>query len=127
MAIEVRHKLPVSADQVWQIVGDPGRIDWVAGVAACGFDGEIRRFQMQGAGQLAERIVQRDDETRCLRYSVVESTPPLASHLATLTVAEDGAGCEIIWQTEVQPTAVEPFIEQGMRGSLVQLESVLGI
>jgi hypothetical protein len=56
MAIELEFNLPHPITDVWQIIGDPGRIDWVAGVASCEYDGTVRRFKMDGAGELAEQI-----------------------------------------------------------------------
>ena len=44
MAIELEYKLPHAVTDVWQIISDPGRRDWVAGVASCAFDGQVRRF-----------------------------------------------------------------------------------
>ncbi|HCD26061.1 MAG TPA: SRPBCC family protein [Gammaproteobacteria bacterium] len=125
MAVKIEHSLPYPPAQIWQIVGDPGRVDWVPGVAGCDFDGEVRRFVMEGAGDLAERIVTRDEAQMLLEYSVVESTPPLASHLACIRLEHDDIGTKFIWTTEVEPTAVEPFIEQGMQASLAKLEEIL--
>jgi len=34
MAIELEYKLPHAVADVWQIISDPGRIDWEAGVAS---------------------------------------------------------------------------------------------
>lgn len=60
-----------------------------------------------------------------LEYSVIESTPPLQSHVASITLEPHEDGTRFIWQTTVEPVAVEPFIATGMKGSLVQLADVL--
>lgn len=125
MAIKIEHVLPYSPAQVWAIVGDPGRVDWVPGVESAEFDGEVRRFKMEGAGGLAERINQRDEAHMYLEYSVIESTPPLQSHLASITLEAHAEGTLFIWQTDVEPVAVEPFIAAGMKGSLALLTEVL--
>lgn len=125
MAIKIEHVLPYSPAQVWAIVGDPGRVDWVPGVESAEFDGEVRRFKMEGAGGLAERINQRDEAHMYLEYSVIESTPPLQSHLASITLEAHPEGTLFIWQTDVEPVAVEPFIAAGMKGSLALLTEVL--
>ena len=52
--------------------------------------------------------------------------PPLKSHWAAIEVREQPEGCLLIWETEVQPEAVEPFIRRSMAGALEQLERVLG-
>jgi hypothetical protein len=125
MAIKIEHVLPYSPAQVWAIVGDPGRVDWVPGVESAEFDGEVRRFKMEGAGGLAERINQRDEAQMYLEYSVIESTPPLQSHLASITLEAHPEGTLFVWQTDVEPVAVEPFIAAGMKGSLALLAEVL--
>lgn len=125
MALEVIRILAHPPAAVWQIVGDVGRTDWVPGVAHCEVDGDIRRFTMTGAGGLAERILRCDDDTMLLEYSVIESTPPLGSHLATIQLQPDEAGTRFIWRTAVEPSQVEPFIAKAMHGSLDLLEQVL--
>ncbi|MDB2594846.1 SRPBCC family protein [Pseudomonadales bacterium] len=129
MSIEVKHFLPYSPATIWAIVGSPGRVDWVPGVASCEFDGEVRRFKMEGAGGLAERIVSHDDAQMFMEYSVVESIPPLKSHLASIKLnpqeGDTAQGTEFVWCTDVAPVEVEPFIKKGMLGSLALLEQIL--
>ena len=129
MSIEVKYFLPYSSASIWAIVGSPGRVDWVPGVESCEFDGEVRRFKMEGAGELAERIVNHDDIQMFMEYSVVESIPRLKSHLASIKLnpqeGSAGLGTEFIWRTDVAPVEVEPFIKKGMEGSLALLKQIL--
>ncbi|MFM8355519.1 MAG: SRPBCC family protein [Gammaproteobacteria bacterium] len=141
MAIHLEFTLPATADAVWAIVGDPGRTDWVPGVASCTFDGTVRRFVMTGAGTLAERILLRDHAARRLEYSVIESAAPLRAHHAAITVlplvntdtgaeAQSATGstapaAQLIWETTVEPVAVEPFIREQMRAAIVALTDLL--
>ena len=141
MAIRLEFTLPASADAVWAIVGDPGRTDWVPGVESCTFDGAVRRFVMTGAGTLAERILARDPAARRLEYGVIESAAPLRAHRAAITVlplagsepteaaarAAESAGpaSQLIWETTVEPAAVEPFIRDQMRAAIVALTDLL--
>ena len=125
MAIELEYKLPHAVADVWQIISDPSRIDWVAGVASCDYDGEIRRFKMDGAGALAEQIFSIDHATHTITYGVVESTPPLASHRASMSLSEISEGTLLTWRTTVEPAAVEPFIQHGMDASAAKLAEVL--
>ena len=126
MAIEIRQVFNTTAEAIWQIIGEPDRVDWVAGVESASFDGEVRRFKMSGAGQLAERIYRLDPAARLIEYGVVESTPPLDMHRASMQVIAHEQGAELVWKTEVAPQSVEPFIEAGMRGSLEGLHDLLG-
>ena len=125
MAIKIEEILPYPPATIWAIVGEPDRVDWVTGVESAEFDGEVRRFKMVGAGGLAERINQRDEPRMYLEYSVIESTPPLQSHVASITLEAHADGTRLIWQTAVEPGAVEPFIAKGMKGSLAQLADIL--
>ena len=81
-----RKILPYAPEVIWNIVGEPGRVDWVPGVESAEFDGDVRRFKMAGAGGLAERINKRDEGRMYLEYSVIESTPPLQSHVASIAL-----------------------------------------
>lgn len=125
MAIRIEHTFAAPAERLWDIVGTPDRTDWVPGVSSCEFDGEVRRMTMQGAGQVAERILSLDHDARCIRYGVIESNPPLEEHEAEIEVQADGNGCRMTWKTRVKPEAVEPFIRQQMDACLIQLEKLL--
>jgi hypothetical protein len=127
MAIALEFMLETSADAVWAVVGDPGRVDWVPGVASATFDGHVRRFVMTGAGDLAERILLRDDAARRLEYGVIESAAPLTSHRAAITVFPAGDHARMVWETTVEPVQIEPFIRKQMEGAIVGLRRVLGL
>ena len=82
---------------------------------------------MQGAGQLAERIVRRDEDEMILKYSVIESSA-VDLHLATISLIDhEGNKTRFSWAQEFEPAHLEPFIRKGMEDSLVQLDSVLGL
>jgi len=125
MAIKIERILPYGPSVIWSIVGEPGRVDWVPGVESAEFDGVVRRFKMAGAGGLAERINERDEGRMYLEYSVIESTPPLQSHVASIALQAHEEGTLFTWQTHVEPVEVEPFIAKGMKGSLELLASIL--
>jgi len=57
MLIQIEYEFNATAQQLWDIVGTPNRIDWVPGVTECVFDGKVRRLGMPGAGQIAEKIL----------------------------------------------------------------------
>lgn len=126
MSIELSFVIPCSPARVWSVVGDPGRTDWVPGVESCEFDGEVRRFRMRGAGQLSERILLCDPARRRIEYSVVESSPPLQAHRASIQVDAHADGALLCWETRVTPVNVEPFIRQSMEAAIQQLTQLLG-
>ena len=125
MAIRIEHQFGFSAANVWAIVGQPDRVDWVPGVTGCEFDGEVRRFSFPGAGKLAERILSLDALAREIHYGVIESNPPLIDHHASINVVSNGEGSVMIWCTEVDPISVEPFIEKSMHASLARIQNIL--
>ena len=124
MALKMDEIFDCPAQKIWEIVGDPERVDWVPSASDCVFDGSVRRFRMEGAGQLAERIVGRDEDRMELQYSVIES-PAVRSHLATIFLETDGDKTIFRWSQEFDPAELEPFIRKGMEDSLVQLKKVL--
>lgn len=126
MSIEIIHQFHAPAGALWEIVGVPDRVDWVPGVTQCFYEDNVRRLIMPGAGQIAERILSLDDENMFIEYSCIESEPALKHHLASMTVsAESADSCSMIWRTEVEPLAVEPFIKQSMEGCLQRIEALL--
>ncbi len=127
MSISVIAVLETTPDQVWRVIGQADRVDWVAGVESCSMEDGIRTFSMQGAGLLREKIITCDEERYLLEYGVVESTPPLDAHRASMQLRPHPDGTELTWTTDVQPEQVEPFIQAGMEGSLAGLRQVLGL
>ncbi len=123
--IRIEHAFQASADALWAIVGVPDRVDWVPGVTDCKFDGEVRQLAMPGAGDIAERILSLDNDTRTIEYSCIESAAPLEHHLARIKIEPADSGCTMIWTTEVKPEAFEPFIEQSMQGCLTRIAEIL--
>jgi hypothetical protein len=126
MTIRIEQPFQTSAQNLWEIVGVPDRVDWVPGVSECVFDGEVRRLTMPGAGQIAERILARDPEILQLEYSCIESEPPLEHHLARISIkAVDDESSIMIWETEVRPQEFEVFIEKSMQGCLLQIQAIV--
>jgi hypothetical protein len=126
MAIQIEYEFNATAQQLWDIVGTPDRIDWVPGVTEYVFDGKVRRLGIPGAGQIAEKILLHSNERMRLEYSCIDSSPPLDHHLATIQLNSIGKSrCSMRWETEVTPIEVEPFIEKSMHGCLKKLEELL--
>jgi hypothetical protein len=126
MSIRIEHNFEVPAENLWEIVGVPDRVDWVPGVTDCEFDGDVRHLNMPGAGQISEQILSCDEEQMRIEYSCIESKPPLDRHLAIIRIEPQGSDrCQMIWETEVEPVSVEPFIEQSMQGCLTRIGEIL--
>jgi hypothetical protein len=125
MAIHKIVPFACSPQQLWEIVGTPDRVDWVPGVTNCEFDGEVRSLSLPGAGSIKERILAHDDQAMTMQYSCIESPAPLEKHLASIQITASPGGCEMQWQTEVEPAAFEPFIEDSMNGALKQIQTII--
>lgn len=126
MRIVAKHlTLDVSAQTVWDIVGNVSRIDWVPVITSCQLDGDIRTMQMAGVGTVQERILQRDAATMTLEYGLINN-PNVTVHKAVLQVVPAGPGCELHWTTRIEPDALEPLIDTGMQSALVALCRLLG-
>ena len=127
MEITIQKVFDCEREKVWAVIGNPERVDWVPSASDCVFDGSIRRFRMEGAGQLAEKIVLRDEDGMVLKYSVIDS-PAVDHHLATISLKNhEGNKTRFSWAQEFEPAQLEPFIRKGMEDSLVQLDSVLDL
>ena len=86
----------------WSVVGDPvGVILWFTKYVECTLDGDVRTLRNADGGVLLERILERSDEERRYRYSVIEG-PPLARHEAGFQVLARGEGSTVIWDTDAE-------------------------
>jgi len=121
----IDHEFKASAEQLWEILGTPDRVDWVPGVTSCTFDGEVRSLDLPGAGAIKERILNHDSEARILEYSCFESPGALESHRAKMEITATDGGCRLQWQAEVKPEVIEPFIKGSMEGCIARLEEML--
>ena len=126
MSVKVDHQFNASADQLWAILGTPDRIDWVPGVTSCTFDGEVRSLHLPGAGDIKERILSRDEDSKTMEYSCFETPAPLESHHASIEIIPNADGCRLLWETTVAPIEIETFIRTSMEGCLERLTEILG-
>lgn len=98
--------IPASADDVWQTVRDFGAIDeYVPPIANAELSGEgigaERTLTLEDGAQVVERLEGLDEDTRTLRYSIVEGPLPVEKYESAFTVEEiDGSTCEVTWSSE---------------------------
>ena len=50
-------KFNCSAEELWAILSDVGRCDWVPTIEKIVLDGDLRHFEMTGMGQITEKIL----------------------------------------------------------------------
>ncbi len=116
----------VSSDQVWEVISNVSRCDWLPTVNRVDLDDDIRSFEMEGMGKIKERIIELNHETNTLVYSAIETRTPIEHHHATMKVFSNGDNdCELEWSTEIEPEIFADAIKQGMQISINGLKSVL--
>ena len=123
--IKMSEELPYSIDVVWQIISDVTRCDWVPSVNAISLDGNVRKFSMEGIGEVQEKILINDPESYKLQYSAIKAPSPLEHHLATIHLKRSGEDCVFNWISEIAPEEFGEAIESGMKISFDGLKQVL--
>ena len=110
---------------VWNIISNLSRSDWVPGVERITLKEDTRIFEMQGMGDLVERIIKCDSETKELHYSAIKTQAPINHHLAKIKLENFDGKTKFIWSTEIDPEIFSDAIEKSMIASLDQLAEVL--
>ena len=76
--------------------------------------------------EIKEQLRELDDAARRTSYSVIESPMGnLESHLATISVAAEGAGSRVTWAVEVSPDELLGLFLPIYEGSVVELKKRL--
>ncbi|MGW1374168.1 SRPBCC family protein [Streptomyces sp. NPDC002446] len=109
-------------DTVWQIIGTFGGLaDWhpllPPSVIEDGADpetpGAVQAFSLNGQVLIRERLLEKDDSRRMLRYTIHESAVPVSDYVSTLSVHPHDAGAEIRWAATYEAAdELVPEIEQ---------------
>ena len=115
-----------SADELWGILSDVGRCDWVPTIEKIVLEGDLRHFEMTGMGQITEKILKQDHATMTLQYSAIQTPAPIEHHLATMEVASlNDQECTLSWTTEISPDIFADGIHQGMLVSIEGIKTVI--
>jgi mxaD protein len=95
-------------DEVWAIVGDPGRIgEWVPALADSTLEDDYRSCTMQDGAEIVERIVERSDEERYYIYEIASSPLPLKSYRSWLAVQGHGDHSHVVWEAQFQAESAD--------------------
>ena len=65
-------KFDCSADELWAILSDVGRCDWVPTIEKIELEVTLRHFEMTGMGQITEKILKQDHASMTLQYSAIQ-------------------------------------------------------
>lgn len=107
--------IPVSADQVWQLVGGFNSLpDWLPMIAKSepGEGGRLRNLHTQNGDLIVERLQTFDNAAKTYSYSIVQAPFPVTDYLATLRVEAKGDGCRVTWSGLFTPQGVSDAMVQ---------------
>ena len=110
---------------IWKIISDVSRSDWVPGVSKITLKDDTRIFEMEGMGDLVERIISCDSSSYELTYSAIKTAIPIDHHLAKIKLIEDEDKTVFVWSTEIEPEIFADAIQKGVLASLDGLQRVL--
>ena len=65
------------AKELWKILTDVSRCDWVPSVDKIIIEDDCRVFEMEGIGQVKEKILLNDTKNMTLKYSAIQTVVPL--------------------------------------------------
>lgn len=121
---EVRIACP--ADDVWAIVGDPGRLtEWWPGAVACTVDGDVRSVTTGSGLTIAERFVTLDPLQRRFQYAI-EGGPLIREHLSTVDVhALDERTSLVVYSVDATPSTMALVIGGAGGNALHRLAEIL--
>lgn len=86
-------ELPVSADQVWQLIGGFGALsDWLSYIpdSELSEGGRIRSLRNPAGAAIVERLMAFDEADRSYTYAILEAPFPVVGYRSTLRVHENG-------------------------------------
>lgn len=119
-------KFNCSADELWLILSDVGRCDWVPTIEKISLEGDFRHFEMTGMGQITEKILKQDNASMTLQYSAIKTPAPIEHHLATMQIVPlNKHECLLNWTTEISPDIFAEGIQQGMLISIEGIKTVI--
>jgi hypothetical protein len=115
-----------SAHDLWVILSDVGRCDWVPTIDKIALEGDLRHFEMTGMGQITEKILKQDNASMTLQYSAIKTPAPIEHHLATMQIVPlNEHECLLNWTTEISPDIFAEGVQQGMLISIEGIKTVI--
>tara|TARA_B100001287_G_scaffold34468_1_gene24467 strand:- start:131 stop:514 length:384 start_codon:yes stop_codon:yes gene_type:complete len=119
-------ELHCSASELWAILSDVARCDWVPSIEDITLSDGCRYFEMKGMGEITEKILKCDEQEMILQYSAIETPVPIEHHLATMQIFPiSEKQCSLTWITEISPDIFSNGIHQGMFASIEGIKKVI--
>ena len=110
-------------DEVWAIVGDPGRIqEWFPGIDSSTVDGTTRVIVTGSGLPMPEEIITNDPLQRRFQYRI--TAPMIREHLSTLDVLdlEDGTSL-VVYSADTNPATMALVIAGAAGNALEHLRA----
>ena len=123
--IEESREFNYEIEEIWKIISDISRSDWVPGVSKITLENDTRIFEMKEMGDLVERIISCDNSCYELTYSAIKTAIPIDHHLAKIKLTQVNNKTVFNWSTEIEPEIFADAIQNGMKESLEGLQRVL--
>lgn len=113
------------ADEVWALVGDPGRIhEWFPGIESATVDGASRVIVTGSGIPMPEEIVTNDPLQRRFQYRIVAGI--VREHLSTLDVLDLGDGtCLVVYSADADPATMALVIAGAAGNALANLRVLM--
>jgi hypothetical protein len=112
-------------EDVWAIVGDPGRIqEWFPGIVASTVDGTTRVITTGAGIPMPEEIVTNDPLQRRFQYRI--TAPMFREHLSTLDVLDVGDGTSlVVYGADANPSTMALVIAGAAGNALEHLRDLM--
>lgn len=121
------------ADQVWAILGDFGGMSrWHPAIEAGPADkgnelGSVRRLQLKGGGVVVEKLLERSDSNRSLKYAMLDAGPiPVRDYESVLSIVSDSHGSVVTWRGHFD-SAGDQAQGGAAAGDVVAIDAITGI
>lgn len=113
------------ADEVWALVGDPGRIhEWFLGIESATVNGASRVIVTGSGIPMPEEIVTNDPLQRRFQYRIVAGI--VREHLSTLDVLDLGDGtCLVVYSADADPATMALVIAGAAGNALANLRELM--
>jgi hypothetical protein len=113
------------ADEVWERIGDPARIqEWFPGIVSSTVDGTTRVITMASGLPMPEEILTRDDVQRRFQYRI--TAPMFHEHLSTLDVLDLGDGTSVVvYAADADPSTMALVIAGAAGNALEHLRDTM--
>lgn len=114
-----------SADDVWNLVGDPARLHEWFPTTATEVEGSKRWVSLASGLRFEEEIVTLDHDLRRFQYRIVNNAI-VQSHLGTVDVIPDGPDrCVVVYSTDADPDVMALMIAGAAGDGLERLRTMM--